>query len=331
MNNGTPPFRADHVGSLLRPAELLRAREQRQQESISAEALREIEDRSIRDVAKLQEEIGLQGITDGEYRRTIWHADFLRQIDGVSVKEGVADGEGVARRFQSGGQEIDRSPTRFYTTGPLRRSHGIETENYKYLASVTSRTPKLCIPSPTILHMRGGRDAVDSKAYPDMDRFFSDLAQVYRQEIRGLAELGCTYLQLDDPNMAYLCDEKMRENVSRIGEDPNELPRSYAKLINDCIADRPGNMTVCMHICRGNFRSAWAAEGGYDPVAEILFNEFKLDGFFLEYDSPRAGSFSPLRFVPKDKQIVLGLVTTKTGEWKPPSNSNGASTKRPAT
>jgi len=331
MNNGTPPFRADHVGSLLRPAELLRAREQRQQESISAEALREIEDRSIRDVAKLQEEIGLQGITDGEYRRTIWHADFLRQIDGVSVKEGVADGEGVARRFQSGGQEIDRSPTRFYTTGQLRRSHGIETENFKYLASVTSRTPKLCIPSPTILHMRGGRDAVDSKAYPDMDRFFSDLAQVYRQEIRGLAELGCTYLQLDDPNMAYLCDEKMRENVSRIGEDPNELPRSYAKLINDCIADRPGNMTVCMHICRGNFRSAWAAEGGYDPVAEILFNEFKLDGFFLEYDSPRAGSFSPLRFVPKDKQIVLGLVTTKTGEWKPPSNSNGASTKRPAT
>jgi len=316
MNNGTPPFRADHVGSLLRPAELLRAREQRQQESISAEALREIEDRSIRDIVRLQEEIGLQGITDGEYRRTIWHADFLRQIDGVSVKEGVADGEGVARRFQSGGQEIDRSPTRFYTTGPLRRSHGIETENYKYLASVTSRTPKLCIPSPTILHMRGGRDAVDSKAYPDMDRFFSDLAQVYRQEIRGLAELGCTYLQLDDPNMAYLCDEKMRENVSRIGEDPNELPRSYAKLINDCIADRPGNMTVCMHICRGNFRSAWAAEGGYDPVAEILFNEFKLDGFFLEYDSPRAGSFSPLRFVPKDKQIVLGLVTTKSGEME---------------
>ena len=316
MNNGTPPFRADHVGSLLRPAELLRAREQRQQESISAEALRKIEDRSIRDIVRLQEEIGLQGITDGEYRRTIWHADFLRQIDGVSVKEGVADGEGVARRFQSGGQEIDRSPTRFYTTGPLRRSHGIETENFKYLASVTSRTPKLCIPSPTILHMRGGRDAVDSKAYPDMDRFFSDLAQVYRQEIRGLAELGCTYLQLDDPNMAYLCDEKMRENVTRIGEDPNELPRTYAKLINDCIADRPGNMTVCMHICRGNFRSAWAAEGGYDPVAEILFNEFKLDGFFLEYDSPRAGSFSPLRFVPKDKQIVLGLVTTKTGEME---------------
>jgi len=164
--------------------------------------------------------------------------------------------------------------------------------------------------------MRAGRDAVDKKAYPDMAGFFSDLAQVYREEIRGLAELGCTYLQLDDPNMAYLCDEKMRESVRNIGEDPTQLPRTYAKLINDCIAERPANMVVCMHICRGNFRSAWAAEGGYDPVAEILFNEFKLDGFFLEYDSPRAGSFSPLRFVPEDKKIVLGLVTTKTGEME---------------
>ena len=316
MSTETPPFRADHVGSLLRPPELLRARDERQQGNISAEALRAIEDRAIRDGAKLQEEIGLQGITDGEYRRTIWHADFLRQIEGVTVQEGVADAAGVARRFQSGGQEIERSPTRFCATGRLKRGHGIETDNFKYLASVTSRTPKLCIPSPTILHMRGGRDAVDKKAYPDMEGFFSDLAQVYREEIRGLAELGCTYLQLDDPNMGYLCDETMREGVRRIGEDPNELPRTYAKLINDCIAERPPNMTVCMHICRGNFRSAWAAEGGYDPVAEILFNEFKLDGFFLEYDSPRAGSFSPLRFVPKDKQIVLGLVTTKTSEME---------------
>lgn len=316
MSEKIAPFRADHVGSLLRPPELLSAREQHQGGTLSSASLREIEDRCIRDVAKLQEEIGLQGITDGEYRRTIWHADFLRQIEGVSVKEGVADGAGVARKFQSGGQEIERSPTRFYTTGRLERSRGIETDNFKYLASVTTRTPKLCIPSPTILHMRGGRDAVDKQAYPDMDSFYSDLAQVYREEIRALAELGCTYLQLDDPNMAYLCDEKMRESVRRIGEDPNQLPRIYAKLINDCIADRPANMTVCMHICRGNFRSAWAAEGGYDPVAETLFNEFKLDGFFLEYDSPRAGSFSPLRFVPKQKKIVLGLVTTKSGEME---------------
>ncbi|MGE5306096.1 MAG: 5-methyltetrahydropteroyltriglutamate--homocysteine S-methyltransferase [Alphaproteobacteria bacterium] len=310
------PFRADHVGSLLRPPELLRAREQHQRGTLSAESLREIEDRCIRAVAKRQEEIGLQGITDGEYRRTIWHADFLRQIEGVSVKEGVADGEGVARKFQSGDQEIERSPTRFYTTGRLTRSRGIETDNFAYLASVTTRTPKLCIPSPTILHMRGGRDAVDKKAYPDMDRFYDDLARVYREEIRALSELGCTYLQLDDSNMAYLCDEKMRESVRQIGEDPNQLPRTYAKLINDCIKDRPANMTARMHICRGNFRSAWAAEGGYDPVAEILFNEFKLDGFFLEYDSPRAGSFAPLRFVPKDKKIVLGLVTTKTDEME---------------
>jgi 5-methyltetrahydropteroyltriglutamate--homocysteine methyltransferase len=316
MSEKIAPFRADHVGSLLRPPELLSAREQHQGGTLSSASLREIEDRCIRDVAKLQEEIGLQGITDGEYRRTIWHADFLRQIEGVSVKEGVADGAGVGRKFQSGGQEIERSPTRFYTTGHLERSRGIETDNFEYLASVTTRTPKLCIPSPTILHMRGGRDAVDKQAYPDMDRFYSDLAQVYREEIRALAELGCTYLQLDDPNMAYLCDEKMRESVRRIGEDPNQLPHIYAKLINDCIADRPANMTVCMHICRGNFRSAWAAEGGYDPVAEILFNEFKLDGFFLEYDSPRAGSFSPLRFVPKQKKIVLGLVTTKSGEME---------------
>jgi methionine synthase II (cobalamin-independent) len=316
MTYGRPPFHADHVGSLLRPPELLRAREQYQQGTLSAESLREIEDRSISEVAKLQEGIGLQGITDGEYRRTIWHADFLRQIEGISVQEGAAADAGVTRRFQSGGQEIARSPTRFYTRDRLKRSRGFETENFKYLASVTDRTPKLCIPSPTILHMRGGRAAIDEQAYPDMEKFYADLARVYREEIQALAGIGCTYLQLDDPNMAYLCDEKMRQGVRRIGEDPEQLPHTYAKLINECIKERPANMTVCLHICRGNFRSAWAAEGGYDPVAEILFNEFKLDGFFLEYDSPRAGSFAPLCFVPKDKKIVLGLVTTKSGDME---------------
>lgn len=314
MNSMKPPFRADHVGSLLRPQELLQARERRQQGEISPAALRQIEDRCIRDIVRMQEDLGLQGITDGEYRRTIWHADFLRRIEGVTVKEGIAATGGVTRRFQSGETEIERSPTRFEITGRLKHSHGIETENFKYLASVTQRTPKLCIPSPTILHMRGGRDAIDKHAYPDIDGFYADLAQVYREEFRALADIGCTYLQLDDPNLAYLCDEKMREGVRRIGEDPKQLPLTYARLINECIKDRPENMTVCMHVCRGNFRSAWAAEGGYDPVAEILFNEFKLDGFFLEYDSPRAGSFAPLRFVPRNKQIVLGLVTTKTGD-----------------
>ncbi len=308
------PFRADHVGSLLRPQELLQARERRQTGELSAAELRQIEDRCIRDVVKMQEDIGLQSITDGEYRRTIWHADFLRQINGVIVKEGVANESGVVRKFQSGDEEIERKPTRFEVAAGLKRSHGIETDNFKYLASVTHRTPKICIPSPTILHMRGGRDAIDRQAYPDMDGFYADLARVYREEIHALADLGCTYLQLDDPNLAYLCDEKMRDGVRHIGEDPNQLPLTYARLINECIKDRPANMTVCMHICRGNFRSAWAAEGGYDPVAEILFNEFKLDGFFLEYDSPRAGSFSPLRFVPRDLKIVLGLVTSKTGD-----------------
>jgi 5-methyltetrahydropteroyltriglutamate--homocysteine methyltransferase len=226
----------------------------------------------------------------------------------------------VARKFRSGDREIARSPTRFYTTSHLKRSWGFETENFTYLASVTERTPKLCIPSPTILHMRGGRAAIDEQAYPDMEKFYADLARVYREEIHALADVGCTYLQLDDPNMAYLCDEKMRQSVRHIGEDPDQLPHTYAKLINECIKDRPANMTVCMHICRGNFRSAWAAEGGYDPVAEILFNEFKLDGFFLEYDSPRAGSFAPLRFVPKDKKIVLGLVTTKSGDMESADN-----------
>jgi len=312
MSEKTAPFRADHVGSLLRPPELLRAREQQQKGEISAAKLREVEDRSIRGVAKLQEDVGLRAITDGEYRRTIWHADFLRQFSGVTVKEGVAD-QYVTRKFKAGDQEIARTPTRFEISDRLERRRAIETDNFKYLKSVTQRTAKQCIPSPTILHMRGGRGAIDKQAYPDMEKFYDDLARVYREEIHGLAEAGCTYVQLDDPNMAYLCDEKMREGVRQIGEDPNQLPRTYAKLINDCIKDRPANMTVCMHICRGNFRSAWAAEGGYDPVAEILFNEFKLDGFFLEYDSPRAGSFAPLRFVPKDKKIVLGLVTTKSG------------------
>src|SRR4030095_5930502 len=211
MTYGRPPFRADHVGSLLRPPELLRAGEQHQQGTLSAESLRVIEDRSIRDVAKLQEEIGLQGITKGEYLRSIWRADFLRQTEGVCAKEGAADGDGVARKFRSGDQEIARSPTRFYTTGRLKRSRGLETENFKYLASVTDRTPKLCIPSPTILHMRGGRAAIDEQAYPDMEKFYADLARVYSEEIQALADVGCTYLQLDDPNMAYLCDEKMRE------------------------------------------------------------------------------------------------------------------------
>ena len=305
-----PPFRADHVGSLLRPPELLQAREKKQKGEISDAELRQVEDRCIRDAVKMQEDIGLQGITDGEYRRTLWHADFLSRIEGVVVKEGVLPDAG--RDFQ-GGDDVQRSPTRFETTGKLRRARGLETENFKFLKSVVSQTAKLSIPSPSLLHFRGGRGAVDKQAYPDMGEYFADLARVYREEIAGLAEAGCAYLQIDDTNLAYLCDPEMRDNAKKIGEDPDKLPALYATLINDCIKDRPPAMTVCTHLCRGNFASAWVAEGGYDPVAEVLFNELKVDGYFLEFDSPRAGNFTPLRYLPPGKRLNLGLVTTKTG------------------
>jgi 5-methyltetrahydropteroyltriglutamate--homocysteine methyltransferase len=306
-----PPFRADHVGSLLRPSELLEARQKNDRGAISADELRQVEDHCICNVVKMQEDIGLQGITDGEYRRTLWHADFLRKIDGVDVIEGLAPQAG--RAFQGGDPSLERSPTRFEVKRRLQRLHGIETGNFKFLKSVTTQTAKLCIPSPSILHFRGGRGAIDRQAYPDMDGFFADLARVYREEVADLAALGCTYLQIDDTNLAYLCDPKMRESARRIGEDPDRLPLAYAHLINECIKDRPASMTVCTHLCRGNFASAWVAEGGYDPVAEVLFDELKVDGYFLEFDSPRAGSFTPLRYLPRGKRLNLGLVTTKSG------------------
>ncbi|HXG53190.1 MAG TPA: 5-methyltetrahydropteroyltriglutamate--homocysteine S-methyltransferase [candidate division Zixibacteria bacterium] len=306
-----PPFRADHVGSLLRPSDLLQARERKERGELTEHELRVVEDRCIRDVVRLQEDLGLQGVTDGEYRRTLWHADFLRCIEGVVVREGVLPDSG--RDFQGAGESVQRSPTRFETVSRLRRPRGIETENFKFLKSVTRRTAKVCIPSPSLLHFRGGRGAVSRAAYPDMEEFFSDLARVYREEIAELAAIGCTYLQIDDTNLAYLCDPRMRENARRIGEDPDRLPSLYARLINDCIEARPATMTVCAHLCRGNFQSAWVAEGGYDPVAEVLFNELKVDGYFLEYDTPRAGSFTPLRYLPRGKRLNLGLVTTKVG------------------
>jgi 5-methyltetrahydropteroyltriglutamate--homocysteine methyltransferase len=296
-----PPFRADHVGSLLRPPELLQARDQREKGIISVKELRSTEDRCICDVVKLQEDIGLHGITDGEYRRSLWHADFLSRIEGVVVKEGIVPGAG--RDFQ-GDDDVQRSPTRFETAGKLRRRSGLEVENFKFLQSVVGQTAK---------HFRGGRAAVNQQAYPDMAEFFADLARVYREEIAALGAAGCTYLQIDDTNLAYLCDPKMRDSARKIGEDPDKLPALYAGLINDCIRDRPAAMTVCTHLCRGNFASAWVAEGGYDPVAEVLFNDLEVDGYFLEFDSPRAGNFAPLRYLPPHKRLNLGLVTTKTG------------------
>ena len=305
------PFRANHVGSLLRPPELRQAREKHQKSEITVAQLRQVEDRCIRDAVKMQEDVGMQGITDGEFRRNLWHADFLSQFDGIEVVEGLLPES--ARHFQNPDADVQRSPTQFVVTGKLGHTRGIETDNFKFLAGVTKQTPKQCIPSPSLVHFRTGRGGVDKAAYPDMEQFFADLARVYREEIAGLAAAGCSYLQIDDVNFAYLCDPKMREGAKKIGENPDKLPALYARLINESIKERPANMVVCTHLCRGNFASAWVAEGGYDPVAEVLFNDLKVDGYFLEFDTPRAGNFAPLRYLPKGKKLILGLVTSKTG------------------
>ena len=312
------PFRANHVGSLLRPPELRAAREKRERGEMSAAELRQIENRCIREAVKMQEDLGMQGITDGEFRRTLWHADFLRQIEGVTVAEGLVPE--AAKQFQNPDADVQRSPTRFLVEGKLRHSHDIEVENFKFLAGVTTQTAKQCIPSPSLLHFRTGRAGVDRIAYPNMEDFFADLACVFRAEMAALAAAGCTYLQIDDVNFAYLCDPKMREGARQIGEDPDQLPALYARLINECIKDRPANMAVCTHLCRGNFRSAWVAEGGYDPVAEVLFNDLQVDGYFLEFDTPRAGNFAPLRYMPKGKKLILGLVSSKTGALENPDD-----------
>jgi 5-methyltetrahydropteroyltriglutamate--homocysteine methyltransferase len=306
----TPPFRADHVGSLLRPKELLAARQQHADGTLPYEALREVEDRHIRDVVKLQEDAGLSSITDGEFRRAIFHVDFLKRIHGVTVSAAQ-----YKVKFRGQGKEIDFAPPVLGVSERLRRPEGgVAVADFRFLKSIVSRTAKLCIPSPSMLHFRGGRGSVDQTAYPDIDGFFADLARIYREEVADLAGVGCTYLQLDDTNLAYLCDPEHRERARAIGEDPNKLPSVYAKLISDSIKDRPKDMTAAIHLCRGNFRSAWVAEGSYEAVAETLFNEIGVDAFFLEYDDARSGGFEPLRFVPKGKLVVLGLVTSKRGE-----------------
>jgi 5-methyltetrahydropteroyltriglutamate--homocysteine methyltransferase len=302
-----PPFRADHVGSLIRPDALLNARQAAEKGEIPASELTRIQHDSIRDVVRLQEEIGLQVVTDGEYNRFAWQRDFLLKFNNVRQ---VASKLTV--RFHSAAGTRDHSPPSLQVTGELsRRPGGIFVDDFRFLKSVAHVTPKMTIPSPTTMHFRGGREAVDAKAYPAMAEFYADLAGVYREEIGDLADAGCRYLQIDEVNLAYLCDPDLQTQVRNIGEDPQTLPKTYAKLLNDTIAGRPADMVVCMHLCRGNFAGAWVAEGGYDPIAELLFNEIAVDGYFLEYDSPRAGSFAPLRFLPKGKIAVLGLVTTK--------------------
>src|SRR6266540_329626 len=299
------PFRADHVGSFLRPPELLTARERYARGEIDRATLREAEDHAIRGVVDLQENVGLQGITDGEFRRTFFHIDFLEQLEGVEARGGLT------AHFHSAKGDVDFAPPVLHVTRKVRHMRPIQVADFMFLKSATKRTPKVTIPSPTMLHFRGGRDAISREAYPDLEAFFADVATAYAAELKALGAAGCTYVQLDDTNLAYLCDPKMREGARARGDDPDELPRRYARLINAAIAERPPGMTICTHLCRGNFKSAWVAEGGYEPVAEVLFNELDVDGYFLEYDDARAGDFSPLRHVPSGKTVVLGLVTTK--------------------
>ncbi|HTS97235.1 MAG TPA: 5-methyltetrahydropteroyltriglutamate--homocysteine S-methyltransferase [Streptosporangiaceae bacterium] len=306
----TPPFRADHVGSLLRPPQLLAARDDFAAGRIDADQLRAVEDDAIRDVVAMQEEIGLQSATDGEFRRASWHMDFIYQLGGVSKAPGH-----LAVKFRNAEGNIEFTPAALHVDGKIRLDQTIFESDFGYLQSVVkSATPKLTIPSPNMVHYRGGPAAIDQAVYPDMEGFWADLAAAYAEEVRRLAGLGCTYLQLDDTSLAYLNDPAQRAEIAGRGEDADHLHLRYIQQVNAAIAGRPDGLAVTTHMCRGNFRSSWAAEGGYDFVAEALFGELAVDGFFLEYDDERSGSFEPLRFVPAGKMVVLGLVTTKRGE-----------------
>jgi 5-methyltetrahydropteroyltriglutamate--homocysteine methyltransferase len=298
-----PPFPADHVGSLLRPAELRDARARCAAGEISAESLRAVEDRSIADVVKLQEDVGLQSITDGEFRRTWWHFDFLSGFDGFELGDPLATGT-----FKS--DEIEQPPTA-RITGRIARTRPIMVNHFTYLAGLTERTSKFTVPGPSMAHFRAGRAGIDKDVYPELEPFWDDLTAAYRAELGDLAAHGCRYIQLDDISYAYLCDTEVRARLENEGENPDALALTYARALNDSIRDLPDDIVTAIHMCRGNFQSTWAASGGYEPVAEAVFNTIEVDALFMEYDSDRAGGFEPLRFVPKDKIVVLGLVTTK--------------------
>jgi len=305
MQRTKPPFRADHVGSLLRTAPLKEARARRERGEISVEALEAVEDREIAAVIKKQEDIGLKAVTDGEFRRAFWNYDFLGGLDGVEAYLGE-------RKISFQGK--NPKPMMLRVTGKLGMFSGHPMlEHFRFVKAHTRVTPKMTIPSPSSLHFRYGREAVPETVYPDMPEFYRDLGQTYAKAVRAFADAGCRYLQLDEVNFTYLCDPKLRTQVANRGDDPEKLPHIYAAMINAATADIPPDMTICMHLCRGNFQSTFVASGGYEPVAEILFNEIKVNGYFMEYDSDRAGGFEPLRFVPKDKTVVLGLATSKSG------------------
>jgi 5-methyltetrahydropteroyltriglutamate--homocysteine methyltransferase len=298
----TPPFRADQVGSLLRPEVLHEARFEAKAGRISSAQLKDIEDVCVREAVAKQEAIGLKAVTDGEYRREFWHLDFVRQFEGVALRP-VA-----GMTFQA-----EDVPPMAAIVGKVRCSRPIMVEHFSYLKSVAKAVPKFCIPGPAALHFRGGRNAISRGAYPELPEFWADAAAAYRQAIGHIAAAGCTYLQLDDVSFAYLCDERARDNFRANGDDPKRLPKIYAKAINDALAGRPAGMTVTLHTCRGNFRSTWFAEGAYrDDVLDAMFST-NVDGYFMEYDSERAGGFAPLKRLPKGKKLVLGLVTSKSG------------------
>ena len=311
----SPPFRADHVGSFLRPKYLLDARAQAADGTITREALREVEDRAISEIVKFQQDVGLQSITDGEFRRTYFHIDFLEQLGGVKTDLPVTV------KKPDGSEEL--APPVIRVVDKVRHAKDIQKADFEYLKSqvAAGHTPKVTIPSPTMLHFRGGRAGISKQHYPELDPdFYDDVAKAYGDELRSLAASGCTYVQMDDTNLAYLCDDKLREAARSRGDDPDELPHRYASFINKVVAQKPEGMTLAIHLCRGNFKSTWAAQGSYEPVAEALLSEMDVDAYFLEYDDARSGDFKPLRFLPKGKTVVLGLVTTKLGQLENPDD-----------
>ncbi|MFG1962237.1 5-methyltetrahydropteroyltriglutamate--homocysteine S-methyltransferase [Nonomuraea sp. NPDC049028] len=302
----SPPFRADHVGSLLRPPALLSARE-----SLTGEALREVEDEAIREVVRRQEELGLQAATDGEFRRASWHMDFIYQLGGI----GQATGEHITVRFHNEQGDLEYTPAAMRVHDKIRLTEPIFADHFTFLRdTVTTAVPKLTIPSPSMVHYRGGPASIDPEVYPDVEEFWSDLSAAYAEQVRKIGELGCTYLQFDDTSLAYLNDPAQRAELAERGDDAEHMHLRYIKQINIALAAKPEGMAITTHMCRGNFRSSWAASGAYDFVAEALFGELAVDGFFLEFDDERSGGFEPLRYVPAGKMVVLGLVTTKRGE-----------------
>ena len=303
MQRSLAPFRADHVGSILRTMPLKEARRKRASGQISAAELAAIEDAEITKIIARQEQVGLNAITDGEFRRAYWHFDFLSGLDGVAMVEapGIAFA-GVTSKAEAP-----------FVKGKLGSRQHPQIEHFKFLAAHTTRTPKITIPSPSMLHYRGGRNMIDRTAYPTMEAFYHDLGQAYKDAIRGFYAAGCRYLQLDDCSFAYLCDTQQRKMLADRGDDPDRQGEIYAGMINAALEGRPADLVVTTHVCRGNFRSTFIASGGYEPVADLLFNRVNVDGYFLEWDSDRAGGFEPLRFLPKNKTVVLGLITSKTG------------------